>query len=435
MRIIPMTADVSEVIGEGASRVDNHSLLIDKLVAPKKWVGMPDEKYENANRISMLRLAQNGASIIENELQQAKRKIERNPGNNAKVAENQRIAKETLPLLRETKPAPANLANLRGRHTANLASLLRESPHSSISFNATLRSRLAINLSEGLVQNAGISLDRIFSSPLIPGSAVKGCARAFAVSELKACPEDEREELFDKFLKVFGYTAADFDLNFTKLQRFGKAPYNEDAQGWVCFLPASPTGGHQLEVDLTNVHTPDYYTKNGEAGQEKHLAASGENPKPNYFPVVAAGTKFSFGLALKPRVARHSDAVSILEEAERWLKGALEVVGIGAKTSAGYGWFSVDAESAGDLTDPQTGLESKTSESGLTESEFEGMVNRAIDGGQRQNFVQNDLPLLQKPENTEWLRQFVAKIESMGGRSIKKMKQSDWFKKLREEVE
>lgn len=435
MRIIPMTADVAEAIGAGASRVDNHSLLIDKLVAPKKWVGMPDVKNDNANRISMLRLAQNGAEIINKELHQAQRAIERNPGNDAKVAENRRIAQETLPLLRDTKPAPANLANLRGRHTASLAYLLRESPHPSISFNATLRSRLAINLSEGLVQNAGISLDRIFSSPLIPGSAVKGCARAFAVSELKACPEDERAELFDKFLKVFGYTAADFDASFTKLQRFGKAPDNAEAQGWVCFLPASPTGGHHLEVDLTNVHIPDYYTKNGEAGEERHLSASGEKPRPNYFPVVAAGITFSFGLALKPRVARHSDAVSILEVAERWLKRALEVVGLGAKTGAGYGWFSVDAESPAETKDAQTELGSKTPESGLTQKEFDAMVSRAIDGGQRQKFVQNDLPLLQKPENAEWLRQFVAKIDSTGGKSIKKMKESDWFKKLREEVQ
>ena len=40
-------------------------------------------------------------------------------------------------------------------------------------FEATLGGRLLVNLAGGVVENAGISLDRCFGMPLIPGSAVK----------------------------------------------------------------------------------------------------------------------------------------------------------------------------------------------------------------------------------------------------------------------
>src|SRR6266571_1976735 len=48
---------------------------------------------------------------------------------------------------------------------------------------AQLQSRLMVNMAGGVMENAGLCLDR-FGLPCIPGTAVKGCARRAAVAAL-----------------------------------------------------------------------------------------------------------------------------------------------------------------------------------------------------------------------------------------------------------
>ncbi|MBM3883417.1 MAG: hypothetical protein FJ387_27545, partial [Verrucomicrobia bacterium] len=48
---------------------------------------------------------------------------------------------------------------------------------------AQLRSRLLVNMAGGVMENAGLCLDR-FGVPYVPGSAVKGCARRMAIQRL-----------------------------------------------------------------------------------------------------------------------------------------------------------------------------------------------------------------------------------------------------------
>ncbi len=77
---------------------------------------------------------------------------------------------------------------------------------------ARLEGRLAINLADGLIENAGIILDRLTGVPFIPGSAIKGVAR-------NAADETCRDNaMIDA---VFG---------------------SEDSKksGEICFLPAYP---------------------------------------------------------------------------------------------------------------------------------------------------------------------------------------------------
>ena len=51
--------------------------------------------------------------------------------------------------------------------------------------HAQLRARLLVNMAGGVMENAGLCLDR-FGMPYIPGSAVKGCARRTALAALHA---------------------------------------------------------------------------------------------------------------------------------------------------------------------------------------------------------------------------------------------------------
>lgn len=432
MKVIPMSADVAAVIGDGASKLSNHSLLLDKFVAPKKWPGLP-KKIDEANRWSMLRLTRDGTSAIQKGLEKAKRDFQKKAGDATKASESAEAAIKALPEFLHTAPIPPSIRDLRVKHTRELARLVETSKKRSTVVCARLRSRLAINLSEGLVQNAGISLDRLTAAPLIPGTAIKGCARAFAIEELKSLQESDPTSLperFQRFLEVFGYTEADFKSGFTKLHRFGSQPDDhEAAQGLVCFLPASPVSEYEFEIDLTNVHTPKYY-QTGKLGDLRE-----EDPRPNPFPTVAAGATFLFSLVLTARGNRNREADAILSDAKRWLVGALEVTGLGAKTGSGHGWFEVvDAPVVSELL-ASSSLQRTESSTSMSDAEFKAMLERACDAGQREKFLSSDLPVLKQPEYRQRLAQFVQEIENRGGKSIKKMREKDWFLELKKEAQ
>lgn len=178
-----------------------------------------------------------------------------------------------------------------------------------------LRSRLAINLAEGILENAGICLHPHFGVPMIPGSAVKGITRHAAWLRWKA-GEVEAEQ----FTRIFGSPP--------------DKPDKPESAGTIAFLPALPArSGEHLEVDVLTCHHPNYYS-----GKTRE-SPDNENPNPQFFLTVKAGTTLRFLLAPLRR-AQPGD----LDQAAAWLSCALTENGAGAKTAAGYGWFE-------DLTD------------------------------------------------------------------------------------
>ncbi|MGF1453523.1 MAG: hypothetical protein ACFB21_15790, partial [Opitutales bacterium] len=244
---IPMAADVARLVGDTAQQIDNHSLLLQKFAAPKSFLG---EKQDDANRWSMLRVARYGEGIIATELKQKQQRASR--GGDSKVARQAEMAVQVLPGFKRTAAPPPVLESLRKRHTRSLQRLVESSPFPAFVVRARLRSRLAVNLSDSLIPNAGISLDRIFSSPLIPGSAVKGNARHVALAELKELRSRNAPELAEavtRFVGVFGCTEE--ELKCGTLSQFnadGLIP--QDRRGGVNFLPASVESSTGLVVEL-----------------------------------------------------------------------------------------------------------------------------------------------------------------------------------------
>src|SRR5262249_16647718 len=98
--------------------------------------------------------------------------------------------------------------------------------------------------------------------------------------------------------------------------------------------PAYPVDEAKIVVDLTNVHFPEYY-RTGNSSDLKR-----ESPQPNPFPCVERGARFAFCIALTGADKNRE----LLVHADRWLRQAITVRGLGAKTGAGYGWFSVEPE-------------------------------------------------------------------------------------------
>lgn len=237
----------------------------------------------------------------------------------------------------------------------------------ALTLYAQLQSRLMVNMAGGVMENAGLCLDR-FGLPYIPGSAVKGCARRMAIQQLLETEGPEaKAELLAKIALVFGWGEADWtdekrngsfksDFAYAVGQELWavvsahakeKLPETSHFAGVVSFLPAwvvdvdkaslplpAPAPG-KLEMDIVTCHHPDYYAKKTERGAlVMPVALDTEEPNPVKFPAVAAGHVFVF-----PLVPMRQCNPDLLSTARQWLAHGLSQFGLGAKTAAGYGWF------------------------------------------------------------------------------------------------
>jgi CRISPR type III-B/RAMP module RAMP protein Cmr6 len=275
------------------------------------------------------------------------------------------------------------------------------SAKSRVSFRFRLGARMIVNHAGGVIENAGLALDRNSGAPFIPGSTIKGIARAGAgISGAK--PEE--------VALVFGWAPnrnQETDIPLTlPVNAFG---------GSVAFLPAYPTGIARLERDIVTVHHPEYY-----AGK-RPVALDDESPILNEFPVVAAGAEFQFILAPvgAARIAVMGDLLklagcNVLAKAKEWLIAGLTQHGVGSKTAAGYGWFLA----------PDAGKSAKAQTSGMTEREYLSLLKLADSPGQRSNLKREIEVKLQKPENAAWLKKF---REATAGKDFKELRKQEWY--------
>lgn len=241
--------------------------------------------------------------------------------------------------------------------------------------HARLMDRLMINMAGGVMENAGLLLDR-YGLPFIPGSAVKGCARRMALQALHDWVESggERPSAEDiglpccaKFARpsdmlaaialIFGWVERDWnddsdfawacgknsaniwtETNAILFAAFHREPPESppwkklpNFAGSIAFLPARPNADPGIELDVVTPHHTDYYRG------KKDVATDTEDPVPVFFPAVKAQKDSDFfTFTLIP--LRHSSPEG-LQHARTWLAHGLAIFGLGAKTNAGYGWF------------------------------------------------------------------------------------------------
>ena len=344
----PISHDVAEVIGTYAEKVENRSLLLDKFIIHKSW---PEDdvlrgKLDDAVRWSFIRCAENGEAILSTE---RKKQHAVSIGRNTKPEKKDEAVRKIQILDRLTpcgcRKLSAGIEEMRKESVDRLVDLVGRSSFGHRVLFGRLESRLAVNLSGSLVQNAGICLDRLFGVPYLPGSAVKGVCRHVALEDLRA----GKLSLSD-FQNIFGTADVDFKESTPRskggeLEAFrsliGRDGIVENKKGCIDYLAAFPRNEAHLMVDMTNVHFPDYY----KSGREADLRQ--ERPMPNPFPVVEAGAEFAFCIAINSMGGRlESDARrnELLDKAANLLRRAMEVSGFGAKTGAGYGWFADETD-------------------------------------------------------------------------------------------
>jgi len=263
------------------------------------------------------------------------------------------------------------------------------SEQNTISLFAKLEARLILNAGGGIIENGGISLDRNTGLPYIPGSAIKAAARRYAIHQLGATEDpNEKIPLLADICRVFGYgdnewkegrkasdnhphggsSHSDFWLAMVPLENAGKQ-YDEERQkkweivigktaelifsnlnrtppfpaepispqlpnlaGAIIFLPAYPVSPAKIATDVLTPHHTEY------SSDEKPNASDDEDPKPIVFPAVEKGTTYQFTLTANLSQADNH----LLKLAVLWFESALLTFGLGAKTNAGYGWFTLD---------------------------------------------------------------------------------------------
>jgi CRISPR type III-B/RAMP module RAMP protein Cmr6 len=337
--MIPLTKDIETLIGEWADGVDNRSLLYEKFAFPKAWG--EGHKIDDAARWNVLRIVNRGADLLRLD---AKRRHgdSRKKANPEDAAYKEREAHIADKLANIARPDP-KLAESAAENARRFLADLEMSFKGSVStFEATLESRMMVNLAGGVVENAGIALDRCFGLPLIPGSAVKGITRAQALWEIREAPEPEKPRLLRLAMLLLGFGAHDIRGDFAKAggpdlaRATAKEIGAEDFKGCACFLPAYPTTPPTLVVDMVNPHYPEYYSG------RRQTAEDNESPIPNYFPAVEKGSAFGFAILLNrvPPIAGIKKE-DLLSQARGWMERAVTRKGVGAKTAAGYGWFAL----------------------------------------------------------------------------------------------
>ncbi|GAA5344458.1 type III-B CRISPR module RAMP protein Cmr6 [Planifilum fimeticola] len=174
------------------------------------------------------------------------------------------------------------------------------------------------------VRESSLTIHPVYGVPYLPGSSIKGVVRHWAL-----------EAFFEGSEKAYE-TALKGEAGETKARHarairdvFG----DQEHSGAVQFHDAFACEEVCLKPDVLTVHFRDYY-------QQGKPPTDRMDPVPNEFYGVEA-PYFEFVITLAGQ--NHSDfsleGEDLLEVTGTWLKQALTEMGIGAKTTSGYGCF------------------------------------------------------------------------------------------------
>jgi CRISPR-associated protein Cmr6 len=167
-------------------------------------------------------------------------------------------------------------------------------------FTAVLDYRFVVGLGAAHVLETSLSLHPIYGFPYIPASGLKGVTRAYA---------DKSDEDFHRI--------------------FGSQAESQEQAGNITFFDAIPARAPWFKLDVMTPHYSEYY-------QGNKPPADWLSPNPVYFLTVE-NTPFCFAIAT--RCWSDPRASIFITKVQTWLKEAISTLGIGAKTSAGYGYF------------------------------------------------------------------------------------------------
>lgn len=229
--------------------------------------------------------------------------------------------------------------------------------------------RMIVGLGNESVYETSMTLHHIYGIPYIPGSAIKGVVRNYCINSIYnkvGLMDMQQINIIEKILENFeiekdrNLDYKDFQDTFTAFNGKKSIKPKEDLFnyfndndveiinfqnifgtlrkiGKIIFFDAYPIEPPKIEIDIMNVHYPNYYGGND-------LPTDCQNPIPVYFLTVKE-TPFEFTIGIKARnnnISQDGEAGGKypLELAYENMNKALCEHGIGAKTAVGYGYLS-----------------------------------------------------------------------------------------------
>lgn len=198
-------------------------------------------------------------------------------------------------------PLPASYSSFFERWKKSLLDF-RANGNTLLIGQAEVQGRMVVGTGNESVLETAITLHRTYGIPYIPGSALKGLAASFARTY---CGADWKKGS-QAYSIVFGRT---------------------DESGCITFFDALPDPmgvSKLLHTDVLTIHHSSYY-------QNSSPASPTDWDDPNPVPFLSANGKYLVALAAS------SGGEKWLNEAVKILVVALKELGIGAKTSSGYG--------------------------------------------------------------------------------------------------
>lgn len=263
--------------------------------------------------------------------------------------------------------------NLRWKQTINAAE--------AESFPMQTDWRMIAGLGKKSSLEVGFTFHR-YGFPYLPGSSLKGLARAYGLLEIaialetaiKARNENNPLSKLDETLsqeetKKFKDGIQSYNPNSDVIEMakaFRQIFGTIETAGKTIFFDAIPSSKFppQIELDIMNPHYPDYYKEMG-TKEPKAYPTNWQSPIPVQFLTVAPKSVFLFAIGWRnspqdsvehsekkqtrwngwfkgEQIKQEADegAPRLIKLARRWVQGGLLELGAGGKTSAGYGYFN-----------------------------------------------------------------------------------------------
>ncbi len=175
--------------------------------------------------------------------------------------------------------------------------------------------------------DSGFCFDTLVGAPIVSGTAIKGLCRTVA----------ELNRISDDVMRTVLGVGPDGDGGLEDSSQAGE----------LLFLDAYPAQWPTLKVDVVNCHHPKYYDSplpkeeppRGGINGLRHIRSEPvewENPVPVYILTVDRGTEFVFRLRSRSQ-RKGAEKGGRVDVALDLLDKGLTLLGIGAKTAAGYG--------------------------------------------------------------------------------------------------
>jgi len=206
-------------------------------------------------------------------------------------------------------------------------------------FHARLDAPFVSGLGATHPTETGMVLDHTSGMPYIPAASQKGVQRiAHMLCSLRHDDGTEKtiEQLVDEGQVIRRNDDFFWREDDASRTLFGYSEKNDSLAGQLVILDAYPLKAPELGEEILNPHFPEYYK--GERGPSED-----QSPIPIKFLVVRPGTEFVFRILLRlPYDKAHVREQGKLSRlVQQNIERAITEVGMGAKTSLGFGRFTV----------------------------------------------------------------------------------------------